>query len=897
MAKVNAPVFSLNGGEVGEEALARLDLERLQFAGSLYSNVLPRVIGSMTIRPGLEHITDLALGDVQLLEYTYSGGSSLLPILSDEEMRVIKDDAFVSRVAVSTAITNGTFTSFTGWTDASTGDAVAEIASSTYLRLLGTPQDSAIARQTVSVAVGDRNKEHGLRVVVYRGPVTVRLGSSSGAADLINAPDLEDGEHSLAFTPTGASIYLELSNGEARQALIDSCTIEAAGTMVLPTPWTDTDLTGNIIRYTQHKDILYCASGVYQQREIQRRGNTSWGVQRHKVHDGPFESGKDDISLDPSGYTGSITLTSNKGFFESSMIGRLFRLYQGGQTVEESFSSDPAEGAYVRISGADTNNQRHIAIYITGTWTGTVRLQIATDDGSGNPTGWVDLLTKTANFTNTDLDVDDDSNVIKYVRFALNTGDLTSGTVDTKIVYAGGSNYGIARMIGYTSSTQISCEVLKRFYSLNATFEWDYSVWSDFDGWPAAVERFGGRLYWGKGDFIFGSVPDSYRSHDDTVEGDSAPIFRSVGSNTDRGILWLLGLQRLIGGTDTAEISVKSSSFDEPLTTANWFPIESSTRGCAHIRPVKVDKDGVFVQQSGTGAFALVTEQGTLDYGSTDLMAMHEEVCDGYEIVDIAVQRRPDTVLWFILSNGEARALTYEPAEKVIAWSRFVTDGLIKRVAANRGNGQDDVYFVVTRNSTQRLEKLAKLSECRGGTLNCLADGFSRFTATASQTDFSVPHLNGLDVTVWANGVALYDQDDLYTVSANKVVLPAQAAGTRVVIGLPYTGDYRSTKLAYGAQNGTALFQKKKVSQLGLYMLNTAVGKILAGKDFDSLRNITTTDQNGTPLTDGQVLDTYDADLMPVSSDWGSDSRVCLRMKSPYPATISAMVLDIKTNG
>lgn len=896
MAKVNAPIFSLNGGEVGEEALARLDLERLQFAGSLYQNVLPRVIGSMTLRPGMEHVTDLALGNVQLLEYSYSGGSSLLPILSNNEMRVVKDDAFVSRASVSTAITSGDFSSFTGWTDASSGNAVADVSGGN-LRLLGTPQDTAIATQTISVALADRNVEHGLRINVARGPVTVRLGSSSGSADLINAIDLEDGEHSIAFTPTGASVYLQLSNGEARYALVDSCTIEAAGTMVIPTPWTSTDLSGNILRYTQHKDILYCASGVYQQREIQRRGNTSWGVQRHKVNDGPFEEGDGSLSLDPSGYTGSITVASNKAYFDSTMVGRLFRLYQGGQTVEETFSSAPAEGAYVRISGPDTNNQRHIAIYITGTWTGTVRLQIATDDGSGNPTGWVDLLTKTANYTNTDLDVDDDSNVIKYVRFALNTGDLTSGSVTTKIVYAGGSNYGIARVTSYTSSTQVSAEVLRRFYSLNATFEWDYSVWSDYDGWPAAVERFGGRLYWGKGDFIYGSVPDSYRSHDDTVEGDSAPIFRSVGSNTDRGLLWLLGLQRLIGGTDSSEISVKSSSFDEPLTAANWFPIESSTRGCAYLRPVKVDKDGIFVQQSGTGVFALVTEQGTLDYRSSDLTAMHEEVCDGYEIVDVAVQRRPDTVLWFVLSNGEARALTYDPAEKVIAWSRVVTAGTISRVAANRGDGQDNVYFVVTRNGTQRLEKLAKLSECRGAALNCLADGFTRFTATASQTDFSVPHLNGLGVTVWANGTALYDQDNLYTVASNKVVLPAQSAGTKVVIGLPYTGDYRSTKLAYGAQNGTALFQKKKVSQLGLYMLNTAVGKILAGKDFDTLRSITESDHNGVPLTSGQVLDTYDADLMPVSSDWNTDSRLCLRMKSPYPATIAAMVLDVKTNG
>lgn len=64
MPTVNAPVYSLNGGEVGDEALARLDLEGQQFAGSLYENALPRVIGSMTFRPGLEHITNIDFGQV-----------------------------------------------------------------------------------------------------------------------------------------------------------------------------------------------------------------------------------------------------------------------------------------------------------------------------------------------------------------------------------------------------------------------------------------------------------------------------------------------------------------------------------------------------------------------------------------------------------------------------------------------------------------------------------------------------------------------------------------------------------------------------------------------------------------------------------------------------------------
>lgn len=894
MARVRAPLYSLNGGEVGDEALARLDLERLQFAGSLYQNMLPRVIGSMTLRPGLEHIADIDIGDVQLLEYAYSGSAGFVPILSDEEMRIVYNDALVTRASVSTAITNGDFSSFTGWSDDSTGSASAAVSGGNLV-LTGKARDVASATQTISVSGGDQNVEHGLRIDVVRGPVTVRLGSTSGAADLLPAGevDLDDGVHSIAFTPTTSSIYLELKTNKDRTILVNACTIDSSGTLVIPTPWTDTDLNSQIIRYSQSLDRIYVASGVYQQREIQRRSNTSWGLQRYKVDDGPFTLSDGAISIQPDGYTGVVTLTASKNHFDDDMIGRLYRLVQSGQYVAESFNADPAEGAYVRISGV--GSARRIDWTVSGTFTGTIRLQVATDDGSGTtPGAWTDVLTRTSASSGNYTDSDD--NVIKYFRFALQAADLSSGTVNSTITYAGGSRAGVARITSVTSETEADAEVLSRFYSTNATFDWDYSTWSDYDGWPNSVQTFGGRLYWHLAGLAYGSVSDAYSSFDDGVIGDSAPIIRSIGATSQRGALWLLGLQRLIAGTDVSEISIKASGFDEPLSASAWFPVDISTRGSANIRAVKADKDGIFVQSSGTALFRLALEQTGFDYNAIDLTAMHEHICDGSQIVDITVQRRPDTIIWLVLANGEARALTYEPAESVIAWSRIVTDGTFKRVAASRSAGQDDIHFAVVRDGTQRLERLADFSECRGGALNCLADGFSRFTATSGQTTFSVPHLDGLDVVVWADGAAIHDQDDLYTVASNQVVIAAQDEGAQVVIGLPYTGRWKSTKLAYGAQGGTALMQRKRVSQLGLYLINTMLDGVKAGYSFDVLRKFTTR-KDGKAIAAGTLHTTFDADLMPISSDWSTDSRVCVEAKAPYPFTAAAMVFDADTNG
>lgn len=892
MGKTNAPLYSLNGGEVGKEALARLDLERMQFAAALCKNMSPRVIGSLSLRPGFEHITNLDLGEVRLIEYSYSGTASLIPVLSNLEMRVLKDDAFVTYPSVSTSVTSGGFTSFVGWTDASTGSAGAS-AGAGLLLLRSTPLDRASAKQTISVSVGDQGVEHAMRVSVTRGPVSVRLGSTAGADDLIVECSLDDGIHSIAFTPTTSSIFLELFNDNGRDVLLNSCQLQVAGTMIIPTPWTSQDLEDDIIRYKQSKDVIYVASTNYQQREIQRRGDTSWGLQRYKVSDGPFSpSAENKISLDPSVYTGPGTLTASRSYFDVGMIGRLFRLVQRGQTVTEVFTADPADGAFVRISGV--GNSRRVTYTITGSWAGVIRLQIALDDGTGlAPGAFSDAMTFTSNDVGVYEDADD--NVIKYLRFSLTSGDLTSGQIVATLSYPGGSQTGIVRMTSYSSTTVVGMEVINRLYSKAATFEWDYSTWSDYDGWPSAVDVFGGRLYWGQIDLIHGSVPDSFKSFDDTIEGESAPIARSISSSSQRGMLWLLGLQRLLAGTDAAEISIKASSFDEPLTATSWFPVEASTRGCANIRAVKADKDGVFVQASKIGAFRLLPDKQGLDYSADDLMAMHEKICGGSEIIDLAVQRRPDTVVWFILADGTARTLTYEPSQNIIAWARVDTDGLLKHVAAIRGAGQDSVYFVVVRDGTQRLERLAKATDCIGGALNCIADGFKRFTATAAQTSFSVSHLDGLDVTVWANGVALHDQTNLYTVVGGEVTLPAQTLGNQVVIGLPYIGQWQSTKLAYGAQGGTALLMPKRVAQLGLYLIDSMLDGLRVGHLFGKLKRLTRT-ENDVAIPAGHLYEAFDANLMAVNSDWSTDSRVCIEARSPYPLTVGAMVMDAKTN-
>lgn len=883
MPKVNPPLYSLNGGEVGDEALARLDLERMQFAGSLYSNVLPRVVGSMTLRPGLERMAELPLGDVELLEYDYSQGSDSLPVLSNNELRIFQGDDFISRAAVTTTIADGDFSAFTGWSDTSTGTATATAAGG-QLVLTGAPFRRAEASQTIAVA--DQGIQHGLRLNVARGPVTVAIGSTIGEDDILSARTLSDGDHSLTFTPSVASIVLRIWSDEDRQILVDSCQIDASGDLVLDSPYGTGDFSA--IRYTQSIDKVFIASPSYQQRVLTRWSDGGWGLERYKVNNGPFALGDDSISLTPSVLTQNGTLTASLPYFEASMIGRLFRLTQSGQQVITTLDGEDQQSAFIRVTGVGSN--RAFNYTISGTFVATWTLEVAVDDGSGSPTGWQVVRTGTAPFTG--VYTDTDNNVVKFFRIAIATGDYTSGEVQVNFDYSGGSQDGVCRVTGFTSATEVDMEVLDPFFSLEATSEWDRSEWSDFDGWPGSVTFFGGRLYWERLEQVFGSVSEAFNSFDDTIEGDSAPINRSLNSGGHSGARWLLDLQRLVAGTDVSEVSVRSSAFDEPLTAANWFPLDASTQGSYPIRALKLDKDGVYVTADGLSLHRSFFDQAEQDYRSDDLTKLHQDIFDNSRPVALAVQRKPDTIVWIILEDGTCRALTYEPTERVLAWSRVETDGEFKRVAVVRGQTRDSVYFVVSRNGTQHLERMATLDGCRRSDDNCLADSFVRFDGAASTT-FAVPHLDGRQVTVWADGSFVHDQSDLYTVTSGQVVL--QNSASRVVIGLPYKGKWRSTKLAYGAALGTALFQPKRVNQLGLYFVKTVLDGVRVGRDENNTFRYKTT-KNDAPITAGEFQAEFDGQLTGFAGDWDTDSRIYMEISSPYPCTVAALAMQVKTN-
>ncbi len=893
MARAQPAIYSLNGGEVGAESVQRLDLEKMRFSGELYENIFPKVIGSFQFRGGFAYRDTAPVNEANnaFLKFIVGSEENALLHFSSDGMRIFDADtnAYLERASVTTAINQPDFSATGSWTDESDSGATATISGG-VVTLTATSSAEARIRQTVTVSPS--TTEHGLELEVTVGPVNLEIGTTAGGSEILGYTELEEGFHSLAFTPNVSTMYVQITNVENKEAKVTRCGIASSGDIVVDHPWATSDLSS--LKYSQSSDVLFVASNTYQQRRIERRDETSWSIVRYKTDDGPFDILPDEsVSITPSGTSGNITLTASEGIFSADDVGSLFRLIQYSQFVETTFTAAAQTSDSIIVTGSGSADRAFLGT-ISGTYVG----QISLDRSIGNDAGFTSYSTYTGTFTDSSFD-DGLNNSTVYYRWRCVS--LTSGSVDVELDYEGGVTYGIARITAYNSTTVLQAEVLSQIAEADSTTQWDRGTWSDRNGWPTSVTLFDGRLWWGRGDLVYGSISDSFDSYDDLSDddlGDSAPVVRSINTNTSNGILWLLGLQRLAAGTARAEISIRASSFDEPITASNFVPRTASSRGSYDLQPVRVDSEAVYVQRSGTRAYRFAYDSGRNDYFSYDLTKFHREIIQE-GVVRMDVQRHPDTRIWFLLANGEARVLVLEVEEQVMAWTRVtIPDAEIEDIAILPSNGEDRVFALVKRTidsaTVRYIEEMAPLSESIGGTVNFMADSYVTGTQTASTTISGLDHLEGEDVIVWADGVALHDKDNTLTVASGEIT--CSAAVTDYVVGLPYMGYWTSTDLAYGSDLGTALTQRKRVSHLGLVMNNVALDGIRIGKSFATadLRKVRQ-EKEGKQIDGAEVLSVYNYDATSFAGSWAPDTRVNIQMSAPYPATIAALVLSMKT--
>lgn len=896
--KRNIILNRFNYGIVSRLAFARRDIPKLALAAEEQTNIIGRALGAGKFRAGMQYLVNTYNNNkVRCIPFVYSIADTAIFEFSNNVLRPLVNDAPVVYPSVTTAISNPNFASnLTGWTARDDISAVSFWSGGNMiLRSVG---ETAVARryQLVSVTGANIGVRHCVKVTLARGEARINIGSTLDGGQYVGTQSMGTSgnnsvsHHYFSFVPTG-DFYVELSNSkDYADNLIDSVEI-FTGSLVLPTSYTEADLP--YIRHTQINDVMYLACKGRHPKKILRYNAYSFGIEDFAPLDGVFELiNTTDITITPSALSGQITLTSNVNYFTEGMENALIKLTSNGQQTNNTVAGNNQFGDYVRVTGVGST--RRINIVISGTWSGTLTLQRSV----GDPYAWVDTGTVYTASSNTFLQ-DTDDNSIYYYRIGFKEGYGT-GSAIVQISTGSGSITGVARIIDYVSSTNVVASVLIPFGGTTPTFNWYLGVWRS-GNYPSAVATHEGRLWWAGKDRIVGSSADALESYDEEIEGDSAPINVIMGSNGNDTINWLLPLFRLVVGGEIAERTARSTSLDEPLTPSNFSLKKDSTRGSSPVEAVEVDQSGFFVRNNRLFNLA-PSDRVDTSYQAKDVTLIAPEVGFG-GFIRITVQRYPDTRIHALRNDGKVALFVFDELEEVQCWQIIETDGVIEDVfvlPAEANQEEDKVYYVVRRVvngvTVRHICKWAFENECVGGTLNKQADSFVVRSGVGNMVS-GLSHLEGKEVVVWADGKD-YSQgygvnQRTYLVSSGSITLSDSV--NNAVVGLPYTGRYKSSKLAYFSNYGEALTFTKRISRLGLILLNSHNRCIRYGQDFTEMDELPLKHEEALIAAD-TVWDEFDENVLEFDGDWNGDSRICLEMQAPRPCTILGVVMGLETN-
>ena len=897
-------LLAFNRGLISPRGLARTDLNRTALSAEELTNWLPSVLGSMSLRPGTVLLSTTHQSQLTYdIPFTFSITDRATIELTPNALRIFKvpQDVVVTRALPIdsgtvlppgfTTIFNGTFnTNLDGWVNAdeTTGPAAqSNWQAGGYMALRGTGFSRAIRRQQVTF-VDRPDIQPAVRITIARGPVTFRIGTAAGLDDIMAARVLRTGTHSFSFAP-GGNFWIEFSSDKRYTTLVEDIRMESAEIMVLPTEWGAADLPN--IRWARSFDVTFVACPGRKPKRIERYGPDSWSIVDYDVEDGPFRlENTGNTTIQSVNLVGDTSLVASRPLFKPGHVGALFQLTSFGQAVNALFTAENQFSDPVRVSGVGTAQRAfsHELLNLTGTGT-TVTLQRSV----GQPGAWTDVSSFTTNGNRT-LNDGLDNQIIWY-RLGVKSGDYSSGTIFLSAIHSTtGTSSGRARVTEYISPTEVSAIVLDPIGRDQPTDIWSEGEWSPLRGYPSSVGFFEGRLWWFGLGKIWASISDQFNSFDEKQEGDSATISRSIGEGPSEVINWMLPLQRLLFGTEAAAFSIRSSSIDEPITNERFGIKRVSSQGSASVSGVLIDQEGFYVQRAGSKVFQLTPDDGNNSSGyiDGDATAIVPEIGQP-GIIKLAVQRQPDTRLHCLRSDGKVAILVTDKLEEVKCWCLYETDGEVVDIIVHPDKVEDLVYYTVRRGSTVRRERWASLSETVGGARTILADSCTIYEGPPT-TVIPVTLLNGRQVVVWADGKALANADGSvreFTVAGGQVTLPQ--AASLAVIGLPYQARFKSSKLAYAAQVGTALGMNKRVIRIGLVLHDTHAKGIQYGQSFEELDDLPEIEE-GAPVDPDYIWPEYDKEDFSFPGSYSNDTRICLVANSPRPATASAIPFTIE---
>ena len=241
---------------------------------------------------------------------------------------------------------------------------------------------------------------------------------------------------------------------------------------------------------------------------------------------------------------------------------------------------------------------------------------------------------------------------------------------------------------------------------------WSIGAWGGEQGYPCSCAMYQDRLVLAGSNLqpqtIWMSRTGDYAdfSTSDPLRDDDAVNITLAGSSAD-GIHSLTASGDLLVFTVGGEWKIKGAGDAGAITPTALAAHQQTNIGTKNIQPLIAGGHVILVQAQGQKVYALGYDLNTDGYSGSELTILSGHIFEGKEIVDMAYQKEPDSLLWFVLSDGTCAVCTYNPEHEVIGWSRQVlASGKVKILCGLFSDTRTELFCVCDTGSGSTQKKM-----------------------------------------------------------------------------------------------------------------------------------------------------------------------------------------------
>ncbi len=250
---------------------------------------------------------------------------------------------------------------------------------------------------------------------------------------------------------------------------------------------------------------------------------------------------------------------------------------------------------------------------------------------------------------------------------------------------------------------------------------WSMGAWGSYQGYPRACAMYQDRLILAGSNLqpqtVWMSCTGDYADFgtSDPLRDDDAVSLTLAGARAD-GIHSLIGEGALLAFTRGGEWLIRGNGDSGGITPTALTAKQQSNIGTKDIQPFTAGGNVILVQSQGQKVFALGYDLNTDGYTGSELSIMSRHIFKGKQIIGMAYQSEPDSLLWFVLDDGTCAVCTYNPEHEVIGWSRQELPGKVNSLASMSGTGKTELVGEVEDSSGYALISMKDRTEADGFT-------------------------------------------------------------------------------------------------------------------------------------------------------------------------------------